>query len=119
MQRSITCTGCGGRIPPSPPCCGPYPHPPVSHEPRMHQFVEDLRGMGLHPFDAPSGVMLDEQQMAFSRCRGNRCDGFPCLVHAKSDAEVLGIRPALGASTLSLLTRAELKRLHTEAAAAT
>jgi choline dehydrogenase-like flavoprotein len=35
-------------------------------------------------------------------------------VHAKSDAEVLGIRPALATSTLSLLTRAEVKRLHTD-----
>ena len=35
-------------------------------------------------------------------------------MHAKSDAEVLGIRPALATSTLSLLTRAEVKRLHTD-----
>ena len=107
--------GLRGEDPTEPPCSGPYPHPPVSHEPRMQKLVDDLRSMGLHPFHAPSGVMLDEKQMAFSRCRRcNRCDGFPCLVHAKSDAEVLGIRPALAASTLSLLTRAEVKRLHTD-----
>ncbi|MEB3242693.1 MAG: GMC family oxidoreductase [Cyanobacteriota bacterium] len=104
-----------GEDPTEPPCSGPYPHPPVSHEPRMQKLVDDLRGMGLHPFHAPSGVLLDEERMAFSRCRRcNRCDGFPCLVHAKSDAEVLGIRPALAASTLSLLTRAEVKRLETD-----
>jgi choline dehydrogenase-like flavoprotein len=107
--------GLRGEDPTEPPCSGPYPHPPVSHEPRMQKLVDDLRSMGLHPFHAPSGVMLDEKQMAFSRCRRcNRCDGFPCLVHAKSDAEVLGIRPALAASTLSLLTRAQVKRLHTD-----
>ena len=107
--------GLRGEDPTEPPCSGPYPHPPVSHEPRMQRLVDDLRSAGLHPFHAPSGVMLDEAQMAFSRCRRcNRCDGFPCLVHAKSDAEVLGIRPALAASTLSLLTRAEVKRLHTD-----
>jgi choline dehydrogenase-like flavoprotein len=107
--------GLRGEDPTEPPCSGPYPHPPVSHEPRMQKLVDDLRSMGLHPFHAPSGVMLDEKQMAFSRCRRcNRCDGFPCLVHAKSDADVLGIRPALAASTLSLLTRAEVKRLHTD-----
>ncbi len=34
--------------------------------------------------------------MPHSHCvRCATCDGFPCLVHAKSDAEVLGVRPAL------------------------
>ena len=40
--------------------------------------------------------MLDEDDMPHSPCvRCATCDGFPCLVHAKSDAEVLGVRPAL------------------------
>ena len=34
------------------------------------------------------------------------CDGFPCLVHAKSDAEVLGIRPALEPNNVALLRNA-------------
>ena len=107
--------GLRGEDPTEPPCSGPYPHPPVSHEPRMGKLVDDLRAIGLHPFHAPSGVLLDEEQMAFSRCRRcNCCDGFPCLVQAKSDAEVIGIRPALAAPTFSLLTRALVKRLHTD-----
>jgi choline dehydrogenase-like flavoprotein len=105
-----------GEDPTEPPCSGPYPHPPVAHEPRIQKLVDDLRAAGLHPFHAPSGVMLDEANMAFSRCRRcNCCDGFPCLVHAKSDAEVLGMRPALASSHVSLLTRAEVRRLHTDA----
>jgi choline dehydrogenase-like flavoprotein len=60
-------------------------------------------------------VLLDEASMPFSRCRRcNCCDGFPCLVHAKSDAEVLGMRPALASANVSLLTRAEVRRLHTD-----
>ena len=40
--------------------------------------------------------MLDEAEPAFSACiRCATCDGFPCLVHAKSDAEVIAVRPAL------------------------
>jgi choline dehydrogenase-like flavoprotein len=105
-----------GEDPTEPPCSGPYPHPPVAHEPRIQQLVDDLRSAGLHPFHAPSGVMLDEANMPFSRCRKcNCCDGFPCLVHAKSDAEVLGMRPALAAPTVSLLTRAHVRRLQTDA----
>ena len=107
--------GLRGEDPTEPPCSGPYPHPPISHEPRIQKLVDDLRSAGLHPFHAPSGVLLDERNMPFSRCRRcNRCDGFPCLVHAKSDAEVLGIRPALGSGRLSLLTRALVLRLITD-----
>ena len=59
--------------------------------------------------------MLNEANMEISRCRRcNNCDGFPCLVHAKGDAEVCGVRPALEESgNVSLLTRAEVKRLVT------
>ena len=105
-----------GEDPTEPPCSGPYPHPPVAHEPRIQKLVDDLHAAGLHPFHAPSGVMLDEANMAFSRCRKcNCCDGFPCLVHAKSDADVLGMRPALAAPNVSLLTRAQVRCLETDA----
>ena len=39
-------------------------------------------------------------------CGARNCDGFPCLVHAKSDAEVLGVRPALEHPNVTLLTNA-------------
>jgi len=41
------------------------------------------------------------------------CDGFPCLVHAKADAEVIGVRPALQFPNVTLLTNARAKRLVT------
>src|SRR5208282_1500507 len=70
-----------------------------------------------HPFHAPCGVMLDESNMPYSACiRCSTCDGFPCLVHAKSDAEVLGVRPALEHHNVTLLTGAEVVRLDTNAA---
>ena len=43
------------------------------------------------------------------------CDGFPCLVHAKSDAEVLAVRPALEHANVTLLTNAEAVALNTDA----
>ena len=64
--------GLRGEDPTEPPCSGPYPHPPVSHEPRMQKLVDDLRGIGLHPFHAPSGVLLDEAQMAFRSLQKNQ-----------------------------------------------
>jgi choline dehydrogenase-like flavoprotein len=88
--------GARGEDPTEPPASGPYPYPAVSHEPRIQQLADDLAAAGHHPFHAPCGVRLDERNMPYSACvRCATCDGFPCVVHAKSDAEVLGVRPAL------------------------
>jgi choline dehydrogenase-like flavoprotein len=58
--------------------------------------------------------MLDEQNAPFSACiRCKDCDGFPCLVHAKSDAEVLAVRPALQYPNVTLLTKARVVKLNT------
>ena len=106
--------GARGEDPTEPPASGPYPHPAVSHEPRIQQLADDLAAAGHNPFHAPCGIMLDESNLPFSRCiRCNTCDGFPCLVHAKSDAEVLGVRPALEHPNVTLLTNAKVTRLAT------
>jgi len=109
--------GARGEDPTEPPASAPYPHPPVSHEPRIQQLADDLAAAGHHPFHAPCGIMLDESNPAFSTCiRCATCDGFPCLVHAKSDAEVLGVRPALEHPNVTLLTGAKVTRLGTDQA---
>jgi choline dehydrogenase-like flavoprotein len=106
--------GARGEDPTEPPASAPYPHPAVSHEPRIQQLSDDLEKAGLHPFHAPCGVLLDEGNMPYSKCvRCNNCDGFPCVVHAKSDAEVISVRPALEHSNVTLLTGAEAVRLTT------
>jgi hypothetical protein len=74
-----------GEDPTEPPASAPYPFPAVSHEPRIQQLSDDLVAIGHHPFHAPCGIMLDEHNMPYSACvRCPDCDGFPCLVHAKS-----------------------------------
>ena len=94
-----------------------YPFPPVSHEPRIQQLADDLAAIGHHPFHAPCGVMLDEANMPYSACvRCGNCDGFPCLVHAKSDAEVIAVRPAIEHENVTLLRNAEAVRLRTNPA---
>jgi choline dehydrogenase-like flavoprotein len=91
-----------------------YPFPPVSHEPRIQQLSDDLEKAGYHPFHAPCGIRLNEANRAFSACvRCINCDGFPCLVHGKSDADVLGVRPALEHANVSLLTNACAVKLET------
>jgi len=109
--------GARGEDPTEPPASAPYPFPAVSHEPRIQQLSDDFAAAGLHPFHAPCGVMLNEANMPYSNCvRCSTCDGFPCLVHAKSDAEVLGVRPALEHKNVTLLTDATAVALSTNSA---
>ncbi len=107
--------GARGEDPTEPAASGPYPHPAVSHEPRIQALSDALASRGYHPFHAPCGILLDEVNPAYSACiRCANCDGFPCLVHAKADAEVLGIRPALEHENVTLLRRAKALRLETD-----
>jgi choline dehydrogenase-like flavoprotein len=107
--------GARGEDPTEPPASGPYPFPALEHEPRIQQLSDDLAAAGHQPFHAPCGVMRDDANPPFSACvRCRSCDGFPCLVHAKADAEVLGVRPALGHPNVTLLTNAEAVRLRTD-----
>ena len=93
-----------------------YPFPPVSHEPRIQQLSDDLTAAGYHPYHAPCGIMLNESHRAMSTCiRCTWCDGYPCLVHAKSDAESIAVRPVLDLPNVTLLVNAEVTRLTTDA----
>jgi len=107
--------GLRGEDPSEPPASAPYPFPPVSHEPRIQGLFDDLSAVGLHPFHAPCGVMLDEAHPETSACiRCATCDGFPCLVHAKADADVIAVRPALEHDNVTLVRNAEVRRLETD-----
>ena len=93
-----------------------YPWPAVSHEPRIQQLHDDLAAAGYKPFHAPCGILLDEAHRARSNCiRCTWCDGYPCLVHAKSDAEVIAVRPAIEHDNVTLLVNAEVQKLETDA----
>jgi choline dehydrogenase-like flavoprotein len=109
--------GARGEDPTEPPASAPYPWPAVSHEPRIQKLADDLARAGHHPFHSPCGILLNEKNMPFSTCvRCMDCDGFPCVVHAKSDAEVMAVRPALKYPNLTLLTHAHVVRLLTNPA---
>jgi len=95
----------------------PYPWPAVSHEPRIQEISDGLAKGGYHPFHAACGIMLNEADQPNSACiRCAWCDGYPCLVHAKSDAEVIAVRPLLGRDNVTLVTGAEVTKLETDAA---
>jgi choline dehydrogenase-like flavoprotein len=105
-----------GEDPTEPPASGDYPWPAVSHEPRIQQLSNDFAAGGLKPFHVPVGVMLNEKDPHKSRCiRCNTCDGFPCLVAAKADAQVLCVDEAVKYPNVTLLTNSLVKRLDTDA----
>ena len=115
-ERLYHVHGARGEDPTEPPASGAYPYAAVSHEPRIQQLSDDFTRLGLRPFHVPLGIMLDEQSPESSPCiRCNTCDGFPCLVHAKSDAQVVCVDPALGYPNVTLLTNAYVDRLDTTA----
>jgi len=103
-----------GSDPTEPPSTDPYPHPAISHEPRIQQLSDDLARAGHRPFPLPVGIMLDETRPHESACiRCATCDGFPCLVQAKADAHVVCVKPALRHPNVSLLTGAYVERIDT------
>lgn len=108
--------GTRGEDPTEPFASAPFPKPAVSHEPRIQQLHEDIAALGYKPFHVPLGVMLNEKDPRRSPCiRCGTCDGHPCLINAKSDAQVCAVDPALEHSTVTLLTNALVKRLETSA----
>jgi choline dehydrogenase-like flavoprotein len=107
--------GSRGEDPTEPQASCPFPHPAVSHEPRIQQLSDDFARLGLRPFHTPLGVMLNEGQRTSKCIRCNTCDGFPCLLEAKADAQVLGVEPALQFPNVHLLTDAFVERLETNA----
>jgi choline dehydrogenase-like flavoprotein len=98
---------------PTEPAEGPYPNPPIPHAPGMARLAGQLRGLGLHPSPLPLGVINPGRPGGCILCR--TCNSFPCKVHAKSDADVCCVRPALLQPTVTLWTNSYAHRVVTDA----
>src|SRR6476620_9360949 len=103
-----------GEDPTEPAASAPYRYPAVSHEQRIQQLSDDLQRAGLKPFHVPLGIRIDEKDPRRSACiRCNTCDGHPCLINAKADAQTICVDPALEHENVSLITNARVLRLET------
>jgi choline dehydrogenase-like flavoprotein len=93
------------------PRSGPFPFPPVPNEPYIEDLCVKLEKQGLHPFSIPMGIDLKSG----GRCiRCKTCDGFPCKVLAKADADMYAVRPALKNSNVQIWTNTIARRLLTD-----
>jgi choline dehydrogenase-like flavoprotein len=93
-----------------------YSYPPVSHEPRIQEIHDELVKDGHQPFYMPIAIKLNEEDRLNSPCiRCNTCDGYPCMIHAKSDADINCVRPSLEYDNVTLLINAKAERLVTTA----
>ncbi len=100
--------GDAGSDPGEPPRSRPYPFPALSHEPYVSELVDKLRRQSLRPYQLPMAVDWREG----GRCiRCKTCDGFPCRVQAKGDAEHRCLRPALQSDNIELWTGSLARRI--------
>ena len=110
-EHLLAVHGSSGEDPTDPPRRSPFPFPPVPHEPYIADLKERFQRQGLHPSFLPMGVDLREG----GRCiRCKTCDGFPCQVHAKSEADICCVRPAILSENVTLMTRSLARRLLTD-----
>ena len=118
-ERLFHVHGARGEDPNEPRSTGPFPYPPVSHEPAIEDLRRGFEKQDLHPFHLPLGILLDERNGAAtstSICiRCDAFDGFPCLLNGKADAQVICIDPTLACHpNVTLLTNAYATRLETD-----
>ncbi|HEY0876362.1 MAG TPA: GMC family oxidoreductase [Vicinamibacterales bacterium] len=101
-------------VDPTEPPRGPFPHDSIPHSDGMEAIVRRLREFGLHPSPLPLGIQRPGQADGCQLC--NTCNSFACRVHAKSEADVVCIRPAMreGAGRVHLWTKACVRRLKTD-----
>ncbi len=85
-----------------------YPFPAIASEPVIARMAEKFRGQGLHPSPLPLAIDRGPSGKCIS-CK--TCDGFPCKLGAKNDAETCLILPALATGRVQLWTGAHAQRL--------
>jgi choline dehydrogenase-like flavoprotein len=110
-ERLYHVHGLSGGDPTEPPR-GPFPYAPIPHSQGMSEIIERLGQQGLHPSHLPLGLIRPGEPGGCVLCR--TCNSFPCKIHAKSDAEVCGIEPALAAANVEIWTDALALRIVTD-----
>lgn len=110
-ERLYGVHGTDGLDPTEPWRSGPFPYPALPHEPYVAALADRLRAHGVHP--SPTAMAVDRRPGG--RCiRCATCDGFPCRLDAKADAETCGVDPAVATGHCRLLTGTQVRRIVTD-----
>jgi choline dehydrogenase-like flavoprotein len=103
--------GEAGVDPTGPRRSGPFPYPAVEHEPYVADLAERLRRQGVTPVPNAMGI---DRRPGGTCVRCATCDGFPCRLGAKSDAETCGIDRAIATGNARLATGIRVRRIVTD-----
>ncbi|WP_292008219.1 GMC family oxidoreductase [Chryseobacterium sp.] len=91
----------------------PYPNPPLPHEPRIQEIVDELADYGLHPFNLPVGVNFYPHKAGNAPYVLNRFDGFPDISERKGDAHFCALSKALEHPNVEMMTNTKVLKLIT------
>ena len=103
--------GTSGQDPTDPWRSSQYPYLALPHEPDVERVVSGLRNVGLHP---SYSAMAVDRRPGGTCIRCSTCDGFPCQVDAKGDAETRALKPALATGHAQLVEGVFIDRLITD-----
>ncbi len=102
-ERIYRVHGATGDDPTEPWRSAPYTYPALEHEPYIAAMATRLRAAGLHPAANAMGVDFGTPPHVGACVRCATCDGFPCRLGAKSDAETCALDPAMATGNVRLL----------------
>jgi choline dehydrogenase-like flavoprotein len=103
--------GASGEDPTDPWRSSHFPYPALRHEPYVADLAARLREHGVHPSSNAMGL---DRRAGGSCIRCATCDGFPCMVGAKSDAETCAVDPATATGNARLITGVLVRRIETD-----
>ncbi len=124
-ERVYDVHGNRGSDPFEPPASGPFPHPPIPHDPRIAEVADGLRQHGVRAFELPMGVKFSREnpgagpfllRETFGAMGRAAFDGYPDLLHLKADAETASVEPAAAFDNVDLVTDALVTRMVTNEA---
>jgi choline dehydrogenase-like flavoprotein len=107
-ERMYRVHGTTGEDPTEPWRSSPFPFPALEHEPYVAELASRLREHGVNPSSNAMGV---DRREGGGCIRCATCDGFPCRLGAKSDAETCGIDPAIATGHARLATGMRVRRI--------
>jgi len=107
-EEAFTVHGDDAGDPSAPWRSKPYPYPAMANEPIVAELANSMRKHGARTSAQPLAL----QHYKGGGCiRCKTCDGFPCRVGAKSEAETALIQPALATGRVTLSTNTLVHRL--------